>query len=103
MRKWQNGNPRDKGGLSIVSMKCVTVYTNSYAAFSGIYEDVLNHPLSEYEEKEIEGITVSDAGGVPTDYVENMKTRPEVAVMAIRPKGITILQHGDVFEILIPS
>ncbi len=86
-----------------MSMKCITVYTNSYETFSDIYEDVLNQTLSEYEEKEIEGVTVSDAGGVPADYVERMKARPEVAVMSIRQKGITILQHGDVFEILIPE
>jgi len=86
-----------------VSMKCITVYTKSYETFSGIYEDVLNQPLSEYEEKEIEGVTISDAGDVPSDYVERMKARPEVAVMSIRKRGITILQHGDVFEILIPE
>lgn len=86
-----------------MTMKCITVYTNSYETFSDIYEDVLNQPLSEYEEKEIDGITVSDAGGVPEDYVERMKNRPEVAVMSIKQKGITILQHGEVFEILMPS
>jgi len=86
-----------------VTMKCITVYTNSYETFSDIYEDVLNQPLSEYEEKEIDGVTISDAGGVPEDYVERMKNRPEVAVMSIKQRGITILQHGEVFEILMPS
>lgn len=86
-----------------MSMKCITVYTNSYETFSDIYKDVLNQPLSDYEEKEIEGVTVSDAGGVTFDYLERMKAKPEVAVMSIRQQGITILQHGDVFEILIPE
>lgn len=86
-----------------MSMKCITVYTKSYETFSGIYEDVLNQPLSEYEEKEIEGVTISDAGGVPEDYLEKMRTKPDVAVMSIRQLGITILQHGEVFEILIPE
>lgn len=86
-----------------MTMKCITVYTNSYETFSDIYEDVLNQPLSEYEEKEIDGVTISDAGGVPEDYVERMKNRPEVAVMSIKQRGITILQHGEVFEILMPS
>lgn len=86
-----------------MSVRCITVYTNNYEAFSGIYEEILGGTLGEYEEKEIEGITVSDAGSVPEDYVEKMKVKPEVAVMKIRRMGITILQHGNVFEILIPD
>ncbi len=85
-----------------MTMKCITVYTNSYETFSDIYETVLDEQLSDYEEKEIKGVTVSDSGGVPEEYVEKMRLRPDVAVMKIKPKGITILQHGEVFEILIP-
>ncbi|MGE5703519.1 MAG: NAD/NADP transhydrogenase alpha subunit [Clostridia bacterium] len=84
-------------------MKCITVYTNSYEAFSDVYEKVLNENLGEYEEKEVEGITVSDAGSVPEEYIERMRTKPDVAVMTIKRKGITIFQHGDVFEMLIPE
>lgn len=86
-----------------MAMKCITVYTNSYEAFSDVYEKVLNENLGEYEEKEVKGITVSDAGSVPEEYIERMRSKPEVAVMSIKGKGITILQHGDVFEMLIPE
>ncbi|GAA4716780.1 NAD/NADP transhydrogenase alpha subunit [Brevibacillus fulvus] len=85
-----------------MSFRCITIYTKKYETFSDIYEEVLNQPLSEFEEKEIEGITISDAGAVPEGYIEQMKSKPEVAVMKIKEKGITILQHGEVFEMLIP-
>ncbi|WP_232697995.1 NAD/NADP transhydrogenase alpha subunit [Brevibacillus daliensis] len=84
-------------------MRCITVYTNNYSTFSEIYEDVLKTPLGDHEEKEVEGITISDAGGVPDEYIEMMKQKPEVAVMRIKKRDITILQHGDVFEILVPT
>ncbi|GAA3404996.1 NAD/NADP transhydrogenase alpha subunit [Paenibacillus hodogayensis] len=84
-------------------MKCIAVYTNDFEVFSDIYEKVLNTPLAENEETEIEGIVVSEAGEVPEHYVERMKVKPDVVVMKVREKDITILQHGEVFEILIPE
>ncbi|UOF91647.1 NAD/NADP transhydrogenase alpha subunit [Fodinisporobacter ferrooxydans] len=84
-------------------MKCITVYTNSYETFSDIYEEILNSTFSENEEKEIEGIIVSESGDVPADYIEQMRNKPEVAVMKIKKRDITIMQHGQVFEILMPS
>ncbi len=84
-------------------MKCISVYTKDYEVFSDIYERILELNLDENEETEIDGITVSDAGEIPDDYIEKMRQKPEVAVMRIRKKGVIILQHGEVFEILLPS
>lgn len=84
-------------------MRCISVYTKDFEVFSDIYEEILNLSLDENEETEIQGITVSDAGAVPDDYIEKMRQKPEVAVMNIKKKGIMILQHGEVFEILIPT
>ncbi|GIO01501.1 hypothetical protein J5TS2_21690 [Brevibacillus halotolerans] len=84
------------------TMRCITVFTNNYSVFSEIYQVVLNTPLAEDEEKEVEGVTISDAGEVPDEYIEMMKQKPEVAVMRIKKQNITILQHGEVFEILMP-
>jgi hypothetical protein len=86
-----------------MAMKCITVYTNDYEIFSDIYEQILNHSLSENEEIEIEGITVSDSGDVPEDYIERMRAKPDVAIMKIKKTDIMIMQHGQVFEILIPD
>lgn len=84
-------------------MRCISVYTKDFAAFSDIYEQVMDANLGENEELEFEGITVSDAGEVPTQYIEKMKTKPEVVVMTEKERGVTILQHGEVFEICIPA
>jgi hypothetical protein len=84
-------------------MKCISVYTNNFELFSDIYEEILQTPLGENEEKEIEGITISESGEVPENYLERMKSKPEVVVMKVRDRNITILQHGEVFEILIPE
>ncbi|HJV44567.1 MAG TPA: NAD/NADP transhydrogenase alpha subunit [Bacillota bacterium] len=84
-------------------MRCISVYTKDYDLFSDIYEQILGLSLGENEEREIEGITVSDAGEVPEDYIEKMRQKPEVAVMTIKKRSIIILQHGDVFEILLPE
>lgn len=86
-----------------MNTKCITVYTGDYGVFSDIYEEILSLNLAENEEVEIEGITVSDSGEVTGDYIEKMKQKPEVAVMKIRERNIIIMQHGDVFEILIPA
>lgn len=82
-------------------MKCITVYTNNYEIFSDLFETIVNTPLAENEERELEGITISESGEVPVDYIERMKNKPEVAVLKIKEPPTTILQHGDVFEILL--
>lgn len=84
-------------------MKCISVYTNNFEVFSDIYEQILETPLADNEEKEVGGITVSESGSVPENYLDRMRSKPEVVVMKVRNKNITILQHGDVFEILIPE
>lgn len=86
-----------------MAKKCITVYTKDYSVFSDIYEEIIRTPFNENEEKEIEGITVSDSGEVPTEYVEKMKQKREVAVLYNKENDITIMQHGQVFEILIPT
>jgi hypothetical protein len=84
-------------------MKCISVYTNNFEVFSDIYEKVMNTELREDEEKVIDGVTISESGSVPEHYLERMKTKPDVVVMKIRDHDITILQHGNVFEIIIPE
>lgn len=84
-------------------MKCISVYTDSFERFSDMFEQVIEIELQENDERELEGITISDSGEVPSHYLERMAVKPEVVVMKDKEKGITILQHGKVFEILIPS
>ncbi|RKN72398.1 NAD/NADP transhydrogenase alpha subunit [Paenibacillus ginsengarvi] len=84
-------------------MKCIAVYTNDFEVFSDIYEKVLSTPLAENEETEVEGVTISESGDVPDHYIERMRTKPDVVVMKVREQNITILQHGEVFEIFIPE
>ena len=82
-------------------MRCISVYTKDFAVFSDICDQILALNLAEDEEVEIEGITISDAGSVDGDYVEKMRQKPEVAVLRIKKQNVTILQHGEVFEILL--
>ncbi|UVI27804.1 NAD/NADP transhydrogenase alpha subunit [Paenibacillus spongiae] len=84
-------------------MKCISVYTKDFGLFSDIYEEVMEAPPAENEEKIIEGVTVSGAGEVPDQYIERMRVKPEVVVMKEKERNVTILQHGDVFEICLPS
>lgn len=84
-------------------MKCIAVYTKDFELFSDIYEQVINTPLADNEEKEVEGIVISESGTVPENYLNRMKSKPEVVVMKVKGQPITILQHGDVFEILLPE
>jgi hypothetical protein len=86
-----------------MTKKCITVFTKDYEVFSDIYEEILHTSLGENEEKEIEGVTISDSGEVPENYLEKMRLKPKVAVMNIKEKGIVIMQHGEVFEILLPA
>ncbi|GGD64759.1 NAD/NADP transhydrogenase alpha subunit [Paenibacillus nasutitermitis] len=84
-------------------MKCISVYTKDFALFSDIYEQIMEAPPEENEEVIIEGVTVSGAGDVPDQYIERMRVKPEVVVMKERERSVTILQHGEVFEICLPS
>lgn len=84
-------------------MKCISVYTKNFETFSDIYEQVMDMKLEDNEEVEVEGITISESGDVPEHYINRMKAKPEVVVMKIKDRNITVLQHGDVFEILMPS
>ncbi|WP_168119097.1 NAD/NADP transhydrogenase alpha subunit [Paenibacillus sp. HB172176] len=84
-------------------MKCISVYTNNFELFSDIYEQVLESPPQENEDIVIEGITVSGSGDVPDQYIDRMRIKPEVVVMKERERNIMILQHGNVFEICLPS
>ncbi|MDQ6418167.1 NAD/NADP transhydrogenase alpha subunit [Paenibacillus sp. LHD-117] len=84
-------------------MKCISVYTNSFELFSDIYEQVLEAPPQENEDIVIEGVTVSGSGDVPDQYIDRMRVKPEVVVMKEKERNIMILQHGNVFEICLPS
>lgn len=84
-------------------MKCISVYTKDFERFSDIYDKVLSTQLSEDEEKEVEGITVSESGTVPEHYIDRMRAKRNVVVMKEKERDITILQHGDIFEILLPE
>lgn len=86
-----------------MNMKCISVYTNNFELFSDIYEQVLESPPQENEDIVIEGITVSGSGDVPDQYIDRMRTKPEVVVMKEKERNIMILQHGNVFEICLPS
>ncbi|ANE47910.1 NAD/NADP transhydrogenase alpha subunit [Paenibacillus swuensis] len=84
-------------------MKCVSVYTSNFEVFSDLFEEILNTKLEENEEKVMEGITVTESGEVPENYLERMRSKLEVVVMKVKDSDITILQHGNLFEILIPE
>ncbi|MFF2482228.1 NAD/NADP transhydrogenase alpha subunit [Paenibacillus sp. NPDC058071] len=84
-------------------MKCISVYTNNFELFSDIYEQVLESPPQENEDILVEGITVSGSGDVPEQYIERMRQKPEVVVMREKERNIMILQHGNVFEIVLPA
>jgi len=84
-------------------MKCISVYTNNFELFSDIYEQVLESPPQENEDIIVEGVTVSGSGDVPDQYIDRMRQKPEVVVMKERERNIMILQHGNVFEICLPS
>lgn len=82
--------------------RCITVFTKDYDRFSDVYEDILNTNLVDDEEKEIDGITFSASSDVPDDYIHRMRAKKDAAIMNERDRGIMIVQHGDVFEILLP-
>lgn len=84
-------------------LKCISVYTRNFETFSDIYEKVLSTEWKNNEELTIDGITVSESGEVPGHYLDRMRAKPGVVVMKEKLRDITILQHGDVFEILVPS
>ncbi|MHA0855357.1 NAD/NADP transhydrogenase alpha subunit [Paenibacillus sp. CMAA1364] len=84
-------------------MKCISVYTNNFEQFSDIFENIVDSEFEDNEEKELDGITVSHSAEVPELYIERMSVKPEVVVMKDKSRGVTILQHGSVFEILFPD
>ncbi len=84
-------------------MKCISVYTNNFEAFSDIYEQVIESPPQENEDISINGITVSGSGEVPDQYIDRMRVKPEVVVMREKERNLMILQHGNVFEICFPD
>ena len=84
-------------------MRCISVYTDNFEQFSDLFEDVLALQLGENDEREVDGVVVSDSGEVPEHYIERMSAKPEVVVMKDKTRGITIFQHGKVFEILLPT
>lgn len=84
-------------------MKCISVYTKNFEQFSDIYDKVLSTQLNEDEETVVEGVTVTESGEVPEHYIDRMRTKRDVVVMKEKGRDITILQHGSVFEILVPE
>ena len=86
-----------------MAFKCITVYTKDYELFSDILDEIRALNLEPNEEKVVSGVTVADVGGVDSEYINTMRIKPEVAVLRVRGTDLTILQHGDVFEILSPS
>lgn len=84
-------------------MRCISVYTKDFGVFSDIYEQIMKTPLSDNEERELEGVVFSDSRDIDEDYLKRLKEKPEVVVMKIRDTNVTILQHGEVFEIFIPT
>lgn len=86
-----------------MAFKCVTVYTKDYELFSDLFEEIRNLELAPNEERVVNGITIADVGGVDNEYIDDMRIKPEVAVLRVRGTNMMILQHGDVFEILTPG
>lgn len=84
-------------------MRCISVYTKDFALFSDLCETIMDTPLGENEERSLEGVVFSDSGETSIDYVNRLKQKPEVVVMKIKDRDVTILQHGDVFEIFLPE
>lgn len=84
-------------------MRCISVYTKDFALFSELCETIINTPLGEHEERSLEGVVFSDSGDTSIDYVNRLKQKPDVAVLKIKDRDVTILQHGDVFEIFLPD
>lgn len=84
-------------------MRCISVYTKNFEVFSDIYEEIINTPLQENEEKTVDGVVFSDSGEIDDDYINRLKVKPEVVVMKVKDRDIMILQHGEVFEIFIPD
>lgn len=84
-------------------MRCISVYTDNFEQFSDIYEKVMNSSLKDDEEIEVDGITVYGAGEVPDQYLDRMKQKRDVVVMRVKSEGVTILQHGSIFEIIVPE
>jgi hypothetical protein len=84
-------------------MKCISVYTGDFEKFSDMLDKVLTISLNEDEEIEIDGVAVVDAGDVPENYISKMTAKTDVVVMKDKERELTILQRGELFEILMPK
>lgn len=82
-------------------MRCITVYTDDFACFSDILEDVLSVGLASDEQTTINGVVVHASGDVPKHYVERMRQKKDVVVMRDVQRNMLILQRGGVFEVLV--
>lgn len=83
-------------------MKCISVYTNDFEQFSDIYEAIIQTPLQEDEEKEVEGVMIYGAGEVPAQYVDRMRQK-----RGRRDEGEGFGHHHlaarEQFEIILPE
>lgn len=84
-------------------MRCISVYTGDFSQFSDIYDQVLQLPMGADEELTVEGVTVIESGDVPQHYIQRMRKKQGVVVLTESKRDIIILQHGDMFEILLPD
>lgn len=84
-------------------MRCISVYTKDYAVFSDLFDDIMKTPLGDNEERTLDGVVISDSGEIQDHYMLRLKEKPDVAVLKVKDSDITILQHGEVFEIFIPE
>lgn len=84
-------------------MRCISVYTRDFTVFSDLFEEIMKTPLGDSEERTLEGVVFSDSGEIHDHYLMRLKEKPDVAVMKVKDRDITILQHGEVFEIFIPG
>jgi len=84
-------------------LRCISVYTGDYDRFSDLVDDILRMPPGENEEKLLDGIVIADSGETDAGYVDRLMRKPDVAVLKEKGRGITILQHGGVFEIFLPD
>ncbi|HEU4965817.1 MAG TPA: NAD/NADP transhydrogenase alpha subunit [Bacilli bacterium] len=85
-----------------MTYKRITVHTRSYEAFSDLFAQIANLTLGADEEQQVEGVKITNDGDVEQDYLDTMKRKTDVAVLKVRGQATKILQHGDVFEILLP-
>lgn len=86
-----------------MAMNVLKVYTKNIEVFSDLYAGLENLNLSEGQETELEGVKVSGGGQVEEEYLDEMRVKLDVAVLKVKRQNVTILQHGDMFEVLTPA